>query len=947
MLDSLIQNVNADNLPGSDIQADPAPGEMAAALPRGKPEALRVVPENIPQPLRARPRWVVWRFVWDPDKRNERGGKGDWDKPPFCAHTGGPASSTDATTWAAFDQVLAAYQTGNWDGVGYVPTPEDGLTAFDLDHCRNPQTASIEPWAQDVVGTLDSYTEVSPSASGLRIVAYGQRPDCVRTRRKVGNGVLEVYDGRTKDGKAGGRYLTFTGQRLEARPTEIQARQEAITAVYLRLLNPPKPTPGTNGESTVPRPYEPKLTDQEIIDLASRAKNGAKFKRLWAGDTSGYASASEADLAFCGLVEFYTGPDPERIDRLLRQSGLMRDKWLREDYPEDTIRTALAGRTDFYAAGGGCHRRQGVARAGDGEADEDPSGDTTKAKRKVSANGITYSAEGMVSVCGQFRLTLNKEKTRWRVLVSRNDVTLGADVINPADSKARRALLRSLGTLTEEETGELDRALVRLSGQVEAEWKEFCSWQASEQQASFQRKEEEAAKAAAKGREKQLREIALIAWPVLDDPALLWRIGEAVARRGVINERANSILLVLAVVSQITKAPISIIVKGDSAGGKSFLVLQVLVLVPGDWHIDLTSMSERALIYDERDYAHKTVVIFEVHGEASELASYLIRTLISEGCIRHQTVEPTPEGLVGREIVKQGPTNFITTTTFPEVHPENETRIWTLLVDDSPATTKLVLAMQAKTARGSFRPAEDGDLRQAFEWLKEAGLKEAVVPFAELLAEAMPDKPLRLRRDFPRLLQLIAMSAIVHQRQRERDAEGRVVASLADYAMVRELVAPVFERGVLGLTAKTQELVDALQTILNEKEEMSIGEEHLHATYADLVKKTGKPKCYLTRWLKPALELGVVDNTNAGQRGKAAALRMGGYQLGQCAALPTVEELATKLQVAVEWVDPLTGKVLRAGCNTTASEPDSSQVVMWQGDVPRETADDRSVAVLR
>src|SRR5262249_48914048 len=155
----------------------------------------------------------------------------------------------------------------------------------------------------------------------------------------------------------------------------------------------------------------------------------------------------------------------------------------------------------------------------------------------------------------------------------------------------------------------------------------------------------------------------------------------------------------------------------------------------------------------------------------------------SEGYIRHQTVEQVSGKQVGREVVKEGPTNFLTTTTFPELHGENETRVWSLLVDDSPETTRQVLGLQARIASGAFRPADDGELRLAFEWLKMAGTAGVVVPFAELLLERMPGRPLRLRRDFARLLGLVGVVALVHQQQRERDEQGRVVATPADYAM--------------------------------------------------------------------------------------------------------------------------------------------------------------------
>ena len=88
----------------------------------------------------------------------------------------------------------------------------------------------------------------------------------------------------------------------------------------------------------------------ELIEKAKNAKNGAKFTALWEGLTDGYDSQSEADLALCCLLAFWTGGDRDRIDRLFRQSGLYReDKWGgREDYRERTINAALEQTTEFY-----------------------------------------------------------------------------------------------------------------------------------------------------------------------------------------------------------------------------------------------------------------------------------------------------------------------------------------------------------------------------------------------------------------------------------------------------------------------------------------------------------------------------------------------------------------------------------------------------------------------
>ena len=88
----------------------------------------------------------------------------------------------------------------------------------------------------------------------------------------------------------------------------------------------------------------------EVVKKALAASNGARFSRLWNGDTEGYGSHSEADLALCGMLAFWTGGDAARIDTLFRQSGLYRKKWDRKDYRNRTITEALSGKTEFYKA---------------------------------------------------------------------------------------------------------------------------------------------------------------------------------------------------------------------------------------------------------------------------------------------------------------------------------------------------------------------------------------------------------------------------------------------------------------------------------------------------------------------------------------------------------------------------------------------------------------------
>jgi putative DNA primase/helicase len=308
---------------------------MSSMSGTARPTPLPVRPEAIPVELRSTAQWQVWQYVEDRDPET---GEIDWNKPPLNAR-GGAGSSTNARTWSPFDVALAAYRNRKLDGIGFVlcaKKDEAGavLVAIDLDHCRNPETGEIEPWAKAIIAQLNSYTEVSPSGAGIRIFLYGQLPPQGRKR-----GHVECY--------CTARYVTVTGQRVEGTPATIENREAELIAVHKQIWPElhEQPKAAANGRTAPPVD----LSDLELIEKARKARNGARFFALWRGDTSGFSSHSEADLALCSYLAFWCGPNSsERIDGLFRQSGLFRSKWNREYYRTRTIRKALEGRSEFY-----------------------------------------------------------------------------------------------------------------------------------------------------------------------------------------------------------------------------------------------------------------------------------------------------------------------------------------------------------------------------------------------------------------------------------------------------------------------------------------------------------------------------------------------------------------------------------------------------------------------
>jgi putative DNA primase/helicase len=301
---------------------------------------------DVPDELRRRRQWVVWRS-------ESRHGKKT--KILYDALTGRRADSTDPGTWCTFPEAEMAHFAGGWNGIGYVfqkphniidgETGElvrrieidDGYCGIDLDDSLQAD-GTLEAWATPIVHRFNTRTEISPSGRGVKMFIRGRLPRVNEGKCRCRTGKIELYD---RD-----RFFTVTSNLLPGTPATISNRQTELLAFYQELFPPPPPRP----PRMTPIGVSPNINDQEVIRRASNASNSLKFKRLfYEGMLVGHTSGSEADLALCSLLAFWAGPDPERIDRIFRESALCDEKWLqRADYREVTIRKALDGRTEFY-----------------------------------------------------------------------------------------------------------------------------------------------------------------------------------------------------------------------------------------------------------------------------------------------------------------------------------------------------------------------------------------------------------------------------------------------------------------------------------------------------------------------------------------------------------------------------------------------------------------------
>lgn len=304
----------------------------------------------IPQEWKAIPHWLGFRL--EPDEKTP-GRMKKTPKSPRTGYTSDPHSREK--TWSTFDDALAAVSRYGFTGIGF-SFAETELFGIDIDH-----KSLNDPIVQEFLSALPSYAEISQSGNGIHIICKGHLPG--KAFNDSGKSGIEMYDASSK------KYFACTGRALPDHSALIDC-SEAVKPLYAKYA-PTRVKPQPSAQMTLeaaqkplesvtkPREIAPsamhwngQLSDDEVLKIAGTAQNGEKFLALWHGDIRGYNSHSEADAALCCLLAFYTGKDAAQIDRLFRQSSLMREKWDRPQngstYAAETIAAAIDKTSTTY-----------------------------------------------------------------------------------------------------------------------------------------------------------------------------------------------------------------------------------------------------------------------------------------------------------------------------------------------------------------------------------------------------------------------------------------------------------------------------------------------------------------------------------------------------------------------------------------------------------------------
>jgi len=291
--------------------------------------------------------------------RFERRKDGKTDKRPYRVVSGLPVIKADKTNpenWATYSEALAAYERGDVGAIGFVLSDDDPYFVMDLDGVIDRDTGEIHAAAGEVIHALNSYTEISCSDTGVHVIGHGAKPEYAGCRSNKLGFDIEIYDSV--------RFVVMTGRRMTD-ALGPRDRQDELLSLCRKLWR--KSEKLYSRRPTHPAPVG--LEDQDLLGRARRSSTGAKFRRLYdAGDTAGYASASEADFSLLNMLIFWTAGERDQIMRLFEASALYRGKEKHRDYVHRSVDNALGSYVgSFYKP-----RRVKKARQEEPSAQADP-----------------------------------------------------------------------------------------------------------------------------------------------------------------------------------------------------------------------------------------------------------------------------------------------------------------------------------------------------------------------------------------------------------------------------------------------------------------------------------------------------------------------------------------------------------------------------------------------
>jgi len=329
----------------------------------------------------------------------------------------------------------------------------------------------------------------------------------------------------------------------------------------------------------------------------------------------------------------------------------------------------------------------------------------------------------------------------------------------------------------------------------------------------------------------------------------------------------NAKILWLASFTRYSDKPVSVLIKGSSGSGKSHLLNTVLKFIPEAEYQSFTGISEKAIAYMSKDsLKNKILAIQEFSGLQNHDGNTLLRSLLSENKIRYETVvNDSNSKFTTQKACIEGPVALFMTTTEKSIHPEDENRMISLTVDESLEHKRNVLKEKGRTFNEGKKASEDFSELHAISENYFKNKKDVLISFVDQIADNINLDSPQIYRDFDKILSLIETHALLHQEDREKTADNKVIATLEDYEVIWNLIEPVLE-----LSSKKKITKDILRLVEVIKEHTESTFDFMKSTPREmdnfntsnyfLAEKLGMTESAISRLCKKAKNMGLIIN---------------------------------------------------------------------------------------
>ncbi len=399
-------------------------------------------------------------------------------------------------------------------------------------------------------------------------------------------------------------------------------------------------------------------------------------------------------------------------------------------------------------------------------------------------------------------------------------------------------------------------------------------------------------------------ELVEAAGGLLNDIGVLHAAVHIVEDLGTVGERPNIGAIYLSIRSRALERPINNDVNSPSSAGKTHLVSNCLKIEHPSAFYELTAMSEKSLVYTREPLKNRIVFVHEPEGLPNDTGRAFIKSLTWDGKLTYDTVASVQGEIVGIHIEKEGPTGLIVASTRP-LEEQLSNRMFPIKVNDSKLQTKRIIRHIALSMNGHH---SDPDLEPWHALSRLTGDPAAVdIPYGTFLGERVSEESLRMRRAFSHLLSFIGSSAILYQNQRDVTSDGRIIATVSDYAHVHALIGGSFEAAQSeGLNSTDRETYEAVVKLY--------AETGLAVKQIALAKNLNLAPSSVSYRVRKLLRSGYLDNEET-RRYRPAKLTPGTPLPVEPPGLPSPCDLARYLleigqkDLITPWVDPIGGHI--------------------------------------